>query len=191
MLKEQYVCGGGNVEDDNVGWETPSIIDSLLLLIMTTFQASSGDEPPALGGAPVAAAADLEYIEDMTPEAAELASTLAQGSRIYIGSGYVTYNAGRKQFYAICQQHGCLLTKTRNGGRGHRGRPLGLLAGWLLAEAGSREAHMSPATKAVAYADRVQGRQTLVAMGDAARTFLVLERKPRIEEVDGEPVGLV
>jgi len=119
-------------------------------------------------------------------------SQRAHGVQVHIGNGYIVYYASHNDFYAVCS-HGsrCRMTRTRlaSGTRPNQGRPLGLLAAWLLKPQADKASHTLRWNKVFAYDERVAARQQF-ALAACADLLLGLERPARADEPDGEPLGM-
>ena len=117
----------------------------------------------------------------------------AHGTKVCIGHGHIKFHEAPEDFYVICSKHGqlCRLTRTRRAheSRPSQGRPLGLLAAWLMADHGSKVDHQLPESKMVAYGERVRARRELETV-PGAHVLLNIERLPSAGELDGEPLGL-
>ena len=83
------------------------------------------------------------------------------------------------------------MTRTRlaSGTRPNKGRPLGLLAAWLLKPQADKASHTLRWNKVFAYDERVAARQQF-AFAACADLLLGLERPARADEPDGEPLGM-
>lgn len=103
------------------------------------------------------------------------------------GNGRISYYR-KGDFVAICQRHGCILTRTsRPGRRAAQGRPLGLMAAWLQTDFETKEEHLDKGNFP-SYDARLLARTALALSPEGME--LASHEGPGADGDLGEPEGL-
>lgn len=174
-------------------------VDNAAELMAMPLEAPSEDAPGQGPGAQ-AGPPPQEPAARPPPPPAENLVRVGGAATVLFPSGRITFWPAGGKFEAICRNpaHGkCVLTRTHRAKQGltpsgfpKGGRPLGLLAAWLLKadHTDSKEAHWSTDVLGSSFAEREAGRR-FVETAPGGDMLLGLER-PRAEGEPAEPETL-
>jgi hypothetical protein len=200
-------CSGGSVHESDLQSIASSELERAWLPDTDFDIDSSSDEADVGGRSPGMPEAHQDAMEDAGDQvrAAPLHAAGHEGLHVHsaqaglsVFRGHVVhtraalkYNRTNDEFYAVCPRadHGrCILTRSAHAGRtAAQGRPLGLLAAWVLAadDCETKEAHKR---RTPTKEQRLAARRDLVQGGQEglAQEFFGLERPQRDGE-DSEP----